>query len=115
MHDVKVFLSKRYHIPELEKTLLKHKIELHRKNSECDTAFVLQGAYTNPLIFKGKKVLGYFSDNEKHIWNTSFDAFYKPILEYYYDEFIDLNYFKTFAAMADTIAKEVKRLENETD
>lgn len=116
MRDVKVFLTHHYNIPKFSMRLFEHGIQVHQKETDCDTALVIFGDFTNPLAFKKKRVMAYYSrDNEIGAWYTLFPSLYKPILDHYYDEIIMLPKCNTFVEMADRIAEEVKRLQNETD
>ena len=116
MRGVKVFLARQYNIPKFKIRLFEHGIQLHQKESDCDTALVIFGDFTNPLVFKKKKVLAYYRrNNDVGAWYLLFSSLYKPILDHYYDEIIMLPQCSNYVEMADNIAKEVKRLQNETD
>jgi len=121
MRDVKVFLTERSASSklsiELEKALSNYNIPVYHENRDCDTAIALKGDFINPLAFNGKRVLAFYliTDDLATIWDIIFGPLYKPILHHYYDELIDIGGYDTIDKMADRIAKEVKRLENETD
>ena len=58
---------------------------------KADLSIVLGGRFENPLAFKGYRVLAY---NPGHwpppVRNAGF-AFFKPLLEEYYDELLEVN------------------------
>lgn len=60
---------------------------IHTEPVECDISIVLNGKFVNPLPLRGKKILFYHtSDWQLHKWK----AMFKPILEEYYDDLIDI-------------------------
>lgn len=113
VRDVKVFLGK-IEIVELRKELEEHDIPIYDKKTDCDMAIVLYGAYTNPLIFQNR-ILAYWVLADNKLYNQAFLSLYLPVLKEYYDELIDLTQCNNYEEMAHIIAKEVKRLQNETD
>jgi len=114
MQDVKIFLAPRVVMPPLEERLQKYGIPIYDKVVDCDVAIILHGAVTNPLAFK-KPILAYWVLDDGKLYSIAFIAFYLPILKEYYDDVIDLTRCKDFDEIGDELAKEVKRLENETD
>jgi len=54
--------------------------------SDCDTAIVLSGLYTNPMVFKGKRILFTAVPEWGNLWYSMF----KPVLEEYYHEIIEM-------------------------
>ena len=63
-----------------------HRVYTHARDT--DISIILHGTFENPCIFKGKKVLAFNSEDwGKH---GEWEHLFKPILEEYYDEFIDI-------------------------
>ncbi len=99
MLNVKCFTSNAYgpgkyyydRLMELATSLLSKNIYISKKPENCDVSIVLYGLYENPTCLFGKKVLAhdklmFFSHMGKEYgWNM-----FRPILEEYYDYFIDL-------------------------
>ena len=113
MQNVKVFLSRHFKIPRLKDRLNNYNISLYQETMNCDVAIILYGAYANPLAFK-KRILAYWLQNDGKVYSLGFYSLYLPVLREYYDDLIDLTKCKDFEEIGDKIAKEVKRLENET-
>lgn len=99
----------------LEKRLSEYGIPVWHQNADCGAAVIIDGAHVNPLVFNGKRILAHIFTNNGKIWYTAFYSLYKPVLEHYYDEMLDLTACKSLEEIADRIAEKVKGLESETD
>lgn len=94
MQSVKVFsLKQRLSAPiwaTIISLLLQRGIEVHRKVQDCDVALILSGQFENPIPFK-KRVLVYVEKErpDKLCFWRQLNHF--PIIEKYYDGFLNLS------------------------
>lgn len=68
--------------------LINNGIRVYSEPTPANVSIVIDGKNENPLAFNGKRVLAYWAD----VWKDKdyFNELYKPILEEYYDDMIDL-------------------------
>ena len=113
MRDVKLFHSLRHigmkHVVDLAKELEKREIYIYVEPIKADVSIVLFGNYSNPVCLHGKKVLAFDATR----WGIYTDTaqgweMYKPILEEYYDEFIDMTDL-TVPARADLLELSINK------
>jgi len=89
MPNVKFFIheyEKQYTWRIIVEELKERGIEVYTEPFECDTAIVLSGMHTNPMVFKNRKILFTAMPEWGNLWLTMF----KPVLEEYYDEITEM-------------------------
>lgn len=118
MLDVRCFtsgygLSKMY--GERAKTLLMYLIEsgiyISDEPQKCDVSVAIYGLFENPTCLFGKKVIAY----DRRLWHPNLGKdwgwnLFKPILEEYYDEFLDIT-----DLTLSQIAERIKQYANDSD
>ena len=116
MVDVRVYKSHRYGSDneDLVHAVSKRGVPVLVHPVESDVSVVISGHYENPCMLWGKKVLAFDATE----WFTKMPVpkgfqMFQPILEHYYDEFINLSNLD-IEEKADAIVKYVRGL-NETE
>lgn len=85
MANVALLLSD-YESPVWREVIALYDGQVYGTPQEADVSIVLGGKRANPMAVKGKRILAY---NKKE-W-IGWAYIYRPILEEYYDEFLDLS------------------------
>ena len=118
MVNVKVFKAKpgRESWEEVIKILKNNSIDILIRPEKADVSIVLSGAAENAGILYGKKILMYnikdWMEKEPELIEQYKFNLYRPILEEYYDELIDLSGMGN-KAKANEIMNKIREVKNE--
>ena len=102
---------------EVINILKENGIDILTESEETDVSIVLSGAWENAGILQGKRILFYdikdWMEKEPDRLEPYKFELYRPILEEYYDEFINLSDMSNKGKANEILAK-IKEIKNES-